>query len=59
MSTGPARKFRRSSIEAGDYECRAGGGLREQVENGANIIDVNMDQGLLDSEKAIGDLPLT
>lgn len=26
---------------------------REQVENGAQIIDINMDEGLLDSEKAI------
>ncbi len=26
---------------------------RDQVENGAQIIDVNMDEGLLDSEKAM------
>jgi 5-methyltetrahydrofolate--homocysteine methyltransferase len=30
---------------------------RDQVENGAQIIDVNMDEGLLDSEKAMVDLP--
>jgi 5-methyltetrahydrofolate--homocysteine methyltransferase len=28
---------------------------REQVENGAQVIDVNMDEGLLDSEKAMVD----
>jgi len=39
-------------ILAGDYE----GALavaRQQVENGAQIIDVNMDEALLDSEKAM------
>jgi len=39
-------------ILAGDYE----GALsiaRQQVEGGAQIIDVNMDEGLLDSEKAM------
>ncbi|MCS6775672.1 MAG: methionine synthase [Chloroherpetonaceae bacterium] len=39
-------------IRAGDYE----GALRvaqQQVENGANIIDVNMDEGLLDSVEAM------
>jgi len=39
-------------IRAGDYE----GALaiaRQQVENGANMIDVNMDEGLLDSEAAM------
>ncbi|MCK5550175.1 MAG: dihydropteroate synthase, partial [Hyphomicrobiaceae bacterium] len=48
--TGSA-KFRKL-IEAGDY----GAALtvaRNQVENGAQIIDVNMDEGLLDSEKAM------
>ena len=48
--TGSA-KFRKL-ITAGDYTA----GLaiaREQVENGAQIIDVNMDEGLLDSEKAM------
>ncbi len=48
--TGSA-KFRKL-ITAGDYTA----GLaiaRDQVENGAQIIDVNMDEGLLDSEKAM------
>ncbi|HVV00981.1 MAG TPA: homocysteine S-methyltransferase family protein, partial [Verrucomicrobiae bacterium] len=39
-------------ILGGDYE----GALavaRQQVENGAQIIDVNMDEGMLDSEKAM------
>ncbi len=31
---------------------------RQQVENGAQIIDVNMDEGLLDSEKAMTDFLL-
>ena len=30
---------------------------RDQVENGAQVIDVNMDEGLLDSEEGDGDLP--
>ncbi|MGB7777471.1 MAG: methionine synthase, partial [Pseudolabrys sp.] len=48
--TGSA-KFRKL-ITAGDYSA----GLsiaREQVENGAQVIDVNMDEGLLDSEQAM------
>jgi 5-methyltetrahydrofolate--homocysteine methyltransferase len=48
--TGSA-KFRKL-IEAGDYTA----GLaiaRSQVENGAQILDLNMDEGLLDSEKAM------
>ena len=48
--TGSA-KFRKL-VSAGDYP----GGLavaRDQVENGAQIIDVNMDEGLLDSEQAM------
>ena len=48
--TGSA-KFRKL-ITAGDYPA----GLaiaRDQVENGAQIIDVNMDEGLLDSENAM------
>ncbi len=52
--TGSA-KFRKL-ITAGDYA----GALtvaREQVENGAQVIDVNMDEGLLDSEEAMTDLP--
>jgi len=39
-------------IKAGDYE----GALavaRQQVENGAQIIDINMDEGMLDSEAAM------
>jgi 5-methyltetrahydrofolate--homocysteine methyltransferase len=48
--TGSA-KFR-NLITAGDYA----GALvvaRDQVENGAQVIDVNMDEGLLDSEEAM------
>ena len=43
--------FRRL-IEADDYAA-AVQVAREQVENGAQVIDVNMDEGMLDSEKAI------
>lgn len=46
-----SRKFARL-IMAGDYEA-ALEIARQQVENGAQIIDVNMDEGLLDSEKAM------
>jgi 5-methyltetrahydrofolate--homocysteine methyltransferase len=48
--TGSAR-FRKL-ITAGDYNA-ALQVARDQVENGAQIIDVNMDEGLLDSEKAM------
>ncbi len=48
--TGSA-KFRKL-IEAGDYQA-ALAIARQQVESGAQIIDVNMDEGLLDSEKAM------
>ncbi len=48
--TGSA-KFRKL-IEAGDYDA-ALTVAREQVESGANVLDVNMDEGLLDSEKAM------
>jgi 5-methyltetrahydrofolate--homocysteine methyltransferase len=48
--TGSAR-FRKM-ITAGDYVA-ALAVAREQVENGAQILDVNMDEGLLDSEKAM------
>ncbi|MCH9807511.1 MAG: methionine synthase [Alphaproteobacteria bacterium] len=48
--TGSAR-FRKL-IEADDYDA-ALEVARSQVENGAQIIDVNMDEGLLDSEKAM------
>ncbi len=48
--TGSA-KFRKL-IEAGDYDA-AVEVARQQVENGAQIIDVNMDEGMLDSEAAM------
>ena len=48
--TGSA-KFRKL-ITAGDYGA-ALSIAREQVENGAQVIDVNMDEGLLDSEAAM------
>jgi len=48
--TGSA-KFRKL-IEAGDYQA-ALSVARQQVESGAQIIDVNMDEGLLDSERAM------
>ncbi|MBM5812223.1 MAG: methionine synthase [Gammaproteobacteria bacterium] len=48
--TGSAR-FRKL-IEAGDYSA-ALAIARDQVENGAQLIDVNMDEGLLDSEAAM------
>lgn len=48
--TGSA-KFRKL-IKAGDYEA-ALSVAREQVEGGAQIIDVNMDEGLIDSVSAM------
>ena len=39
-------------IKEGDYEA-ALAVAREQVEGGANILDVNMDEGLIDGEKAM------
>src|SRR6202789_326191 len=48
--TGSA-KFRKL-IAANDYEA-ALDGARDQVQNGAQIIDVNMDEGLIDSEAAM------
>jgi 5-methyltetrahydrofolate--homocysteine methyltransferase len=48
--TGSA-KFRRL-IEAGDFEAALDVAL-QQVRNGANILDVNMDAALLDSERAM------
>jgi 5-methyltetrahydrofolate--homocysteine methyltransferase len=50
--TGSA-KFRKL-ITAGDYAA-AIKVARDQVENGAQIIDINMDEGLLDSERAMTD----
>src|SRR5690242_3657787 len=48
--TGSA-KFRKL-ITAGDYSA-ALSIARDQVENGAQVIDVNMDEGLLDSEQTM------
>jgi 5-methyltetrahydrofolate--homocysteine methyltransferase len=48
--TGSAR-FRKL-VTGGDYPA-ALAVARDQVENGAQIIDVNMDEGLLDSEQAM------
>src|SRR3954466_10488613 len=48
--TGSA-KFKKL-ILAGDYDA-AVEVAREQVENGAQIVDVNMDEALLDSELAM------
>ena len=48
--TGSA-KFRRL-IESGDYEAAVEVAL-EQVQSGANLLDVNMDADLLDSEQAM------
>jgi 5-methyltetrahydrofolate--homocysteine methyltransferase len=48
--TGSA-KFKKLIME-GDYEA-ALAVARQQVENGAQIIDVNMDEGLLDSQAAM------
>jgi len=39
-------------IREGDYET-ALGVARQQVENGAQILDINMDEGLLDTEAAM------
>jgi 5-methyltetrahydrofolate--homocysteine methyltransferase len=44
-------RFRRL-IKAGDYAAAAGVAL-EQVRGGANILDINMDEALLDSEQAM------
>src|SRR5207302_82985 len=46
-----SRRFARL-IKAGDYEA-ALGVAREQVEAGANILDVNMDEGLIDGPQAM------
>jgi 5-methyltetrahydrofolate--homocysteine methyltransferase len=47
-----SRRFARLVLE-GDYEA-AVAVARQQVENGAQMIDVNMDEGMLDSEEAMG-----
>jgi len=46
-----SKKFQKL-ILAGDFES-ALSVARDQVENGAQVIDVNMDEGLLDSEEAM------
>jgi cobalamin-dependent methionine synthase I len=43
-------------IKEGDYE-EAVAVARQQVENGANIIDVCMDEGMLDGDAAMTTLP--
>jgi len=48
--TGSARF--RNLVQAGDYET-ALEVARQQVDHGAQIIDVNMDEGMLDSEQAM------
>ena len=48
--TGSAR-FKKL-ISEGDYDT-ALDVARQQVENGAQIIDINMDEGMLDSEAAM------
>ena len=52
--TGSAR-FRKL-IEANDYAA-ALEVARQQVESGANMLDVNMDEGMLDSGSGHGHLP--
>ena len=46
-----SKKFARL-IKTGDYEA-ALAVARDQVEGGANIVDVNMDEGLIDGEQAM------
>ena len=50
-----SRRFARL-IKTGDFET-ALEVARDQVEGGANVLDVNMDEGLLDSEAADDDVP--
>ena len=47
-----ARHGSRKLIEADDYDT-ALSVARQQVENGAQLVDVNMDEGMLDSEAAM------
>jgi len=49
--TGSAR-FKKLILE-GDYEA-ALDVARQQVDNGAQVIDINMDEGMLDGEEAMG-----
>ena len=42
-----------SEADRGGRLCGALEVARQQVENGAQIIDINMDEGLLDSEEAM------
>ncbi len=53
-----SRQVPRSLIQAGDYAA-AVEIARQQVESGAQIIDVNMDEGMLDAEAAMVTLPAT
>jgi len=46
-----SKRFRRL-IASGDYQGAVAVAL-EQVRGGANLLDVNMDAGLLDSEQAM------
>jgi 5-methyltetrahydrofolate--homocysteine methyltransferase len=49
--TSPARRFRKL-IKEGDFAA-ALDVARDQVANGAQVIDINMDEGLLDSKAAM------
>ncbi len=55
--TSPARRKFRNLIKAGDYDAALAESPRQQVENGAQIIDVNMDEGMLDGVAAMDALP--
>ncbi len=47
-----SRRFKRLIME-GDFD-EALSVARQQVDGGANVIDINMDEGMLDSEEAMG-----
>lgn len=47
-----SRRFKRLILE-GDFD-EALSVARQQVDGGANVIDINMDEGMLDSEEAMG-----
>ena len=47
----------RAADQGGRLRRRRRDVAREQVRGGANIIDVNMDEGMLDSEQAMTDVP--